>query len=82
MKNIDHYAFIFGCAYAEACGKDPGDDYALLGQADKAALEAVIKAVLEDAAIKCDEASDLHDKGVLWMDAAEYCASEIRDMKK
>ena len=82
MKNIEHYAFVFGCAYAEACGKDPGEDYALLGQADNAGLEAVIAAVLEDAAAKCDEASDLHDNGEVWINAAEYCASEIRDMKK
>src|SRR5688572_24099824 len=47
--DLDRYAFIFGCAYAEACGKDPGDDVALLGQADRAGLEAAIKAALEDA---------------------------------
>ena len=33
---------------------------------------------LEEAAAVCDEASDLHANGNDWMDAAEYCASEIR----
>lgn len=50
MKTLDDYAFIFGCAYAEACGKDPGDDFAILGQADKAGLAAAITAALEEAA--------------------------------
>lgn len=53
-----------------------------IDKADRAALEAAINAALEEAAKKCDEASDLHANGEVWINAAEYCASEIRKMKK
>lgn len=55
MNDLDHYAFIFGCAYAEACGKDPGDDVALLGQADRAGLAAVIEEVRKERPTEADQ---------------------------
>ena len=48
MTSLDDYAFTFGLAYAEACGKE--DDFALLGYADKAGLKAAINEAIEHAA--------------------------------
>lgn len=37
---------------------------------------------VEAAAKVCDEASDLHANGEEFMDACEFCASEIRELKR
>lgn len=45
------------------------------------AIRTAVNEALEEAAKLCDEAADLHSNGEVWMDAAEYCASEIRERK-